>query len=217
MENSATHGIYTTRCTICKSPQDRLGDLQKYPLHDAQQYWEWVDKSDTESLHMSGVKYIMNALWTLRDVMSRELVRSDILHTILLGNLQHLLDWIKGFLDSHNRLSAFDSIWSSMAPYPMSYVPQKSYRLLSQISGKEMRSILIIVLGVFTAFLHWKTNTPRPTAGQEQDFRKAITCMLYLIDFALLSQYRSHTDSTIGYMQEYLQQFHKTKDVFLKY
>ena len=121
--------------------------------------------------------------------MPRELVRSDILHTILLGNLQHLLDWIKGFLDSHIRLSAFDSIWSSMAPYPVSYVLWKSYWLLSQISGKEMRSILMIILGVFTASLRQKRNMPRPTARQEQDFGKGITCVQYLTDFALLSQY----------------------------
>jgi len=217
MENSGIHGIYTTRCAICESPQDRLSDLQKYLLRDAQQYWEWVDKSDTESLHMSGVKCITNTLWILRDVMPRELVRSDILHTILLGNLQHLLDWIKGFLDRHDRLSTFDSIWSSIVPYPGSYVPRKSSRLLSQVSGKEMRVILMIILGVFTASLCQKTNTPYPTAGQDQDFRKAITCVWYLTDFPLLSQYRSHTDSTIGYMQEYLRQFHKTKDVFLRY
>jgi len=35
MENSVIHEIYTTRCAICESPQDRLGDLQKYPLRDA--------------------------------------------------------------------------------------------------------------------------------------------------------------------------------------
>jgi len=122
IENLMIHVIYTTRCAICESPQDWLGDLQKYPLRDAQQYREWVDKSDTESLHMSGVKCITNALWTRRDVIPRELVRSDIVHMILLGNLQHLLDWIKGFLDSHDRLSAFDSIWSLMAPYPSCYV-----------------------------------------------------------------------------------------------
>jgi len=75
----------------------------------------------------------------------------------------------------------------------------------------------MIILGVFTAALRQKTNTPCLTAGQEQDFRKAITYVRYLTDFALLSQYRSHTDSIIGYMQEYLQQLHKTKDVFLRY
>ena len=62
LENSAIHGIYTTRCTICKSPQHQLSNLQKYLLHDAQQYQEWVDRSDTESLHIRAVKCIMNAL-----------------------------------------------------------------------------------------------------------------------------------------------------------
>jgi len=66
-------------------------------------------------------------------------------------------------------------------------VPRKSYRLLSQLSGKEMRSILMVILGVFTASLRRKTNVVCPTAGQEQDFRKAITCVQYLTDFALLS------------------------------
>ena len=75
----------------------------------------------------------------------------------------------------------------------------------------------MVILGVFTASLCRKTNVVRPTTGQEQDFRKAITCVQYLTDLALLSRYRSHMDSTIGYMEEYLQQFHKTKDVFLRY
>jgi len=104
-----------------------------------------------------------------------------------------------------------------MVPYTGNYVPRKSYRLLSQVSGMEMRSILMVILGVFTASLRRKTNAVHSTAGQEQDFRKAITCVRYLIDFALLSQYQNHTNSTIGYMEEYLQQFHKTKDVFLQY
>jgi len=94
---------------------------------------------------------------------------------------------------------------------------QKSYWLLSQIFSKKMRSMLIIILGVFMAALRWKTNTPYLTVGQEQDFRKAITCVRYLTDFALLSQYWSYTDSTIRYMQEYLQQLHTTKDVSLRY
>jgi len=73
---------------------------------------------------------------------------------------------------------------------------------------------VMVILGVFTPSLHRKMNMVRPTVGQGQDFRKAITCVQYLIDFALLSRYRSHIDSTIEYMEKYLQQFHKTKDVF---
>ena len=80
-----------------------------------------------------------------------------------------------------------------------------------------MRSILVIILGVFTATLRRVTNAPRPTGGQEQEFRKVITCVRYLTDFALLSRYHSITNSTIGHMHEYLECFHATKDIFLRY
>jgi len=75
----------------------------------------------------------------------------------------------------------------------------------------------MVILGVFTAALSRKTDTLHPTASQEREFKRAITCVRYLTDFALLSRYRRHTDSTIGYMREYLQEFHCTKDVFLRY
>jgi len=75
----------------------------------------------------------------------------------------------------------------------------------------------MVILGVFTAVLHHKTGTQRPTGGQEQEFKKAITCVQYLTDFALLSQYRSHTDSTIRYMRQYLKQFHANKNMFIWY
>ncbi|KAF8443557.1 hypothetical protein BDZ91DRAFT_635518, partial [Kalaharituber pfeilii] len=44
---------------------------------------------------------------------------------------------------------------------------------------------------------------------------KAISCIRYLIDFILMAQYRSHTVSTIAYIEKYLQKFHEHKDVFL--
>ena len=80
-------------------------------------------------------------------------------------------------------------------------MPSKPYELLTKLAGNEMRSILLIILGVFTATLRRVTNVPRLTGSQEQEFRKAITCVQYLTDFALLSYYHSQTDSTIGYMR----------------
>jgi len=150
-------------------------------------------------------------------VVPNELIQSDILHTMILGKPQHLIEWIKGILEFHNRLPAFDNICSSLPRYHGNYLLRKSYRLLSQVSGKEMRSILMVNLGVFTAALLRKTDTARPTASQEWEFKRAITCVRYLTDFALLSRYRSHTNSIIGYLREYQQEFHRTKDVFLRY
>ena len=136
---------------------------------------------------------------------------------MILGNLQHLMEWINGFLEFHNRLPALDNSWSSLPHYPGNYELCKSYRLLSQVSGKEMRSILMVILSVFTPALRRKTDTQCPTSSQEWEFKRAISCVRYLTDFVLLFRYRSHTDSTIGYMWKYLQEFHRTKDVILRY
>jgi len=38
-----------------------------------------------------------------------------------------------------------------------------------------------------------------------------------LADFSLMTQYRSHTLDTLGYMERYLQTFHQTKDIFLEF
>ena len=156
---------------------------------------------------------VKNTLWTLRDVIPRVLIHADILHTMRVGNLQHWMKWIKGFLDHNNRLPAFNNIWSSLAPYAGNHVPRKVYRLLTQLSGKEMRSIVMVILGIFTATQYRKTGTQCPTASQDLDFKRVITCVRYLRDLALRTRYRSHTDRTRGYMQEYLPQFHATKDV----
>ena len=80
-----------------------------------------------------------------------------------------------------------------------------------------MRAIHYVILGVFTAALQRKSDVGNPTGGQMQDFKKAILAVRYLTDFGLLAHYRSHTDSTINYMSNYLRQFHEYKDIFLRY
>ena len=169
------------------------------------------------SLHKYGIKLINNALWTLRAVTLIELIQSDVLHTILLGNLEPLMNWIIGFLEVNRRLHVFDDIWKMTTSYLGNNLPQKPYRQLTQIQGKEMRAILKIILAIFTASLRRNPDTTRPTATQQREFKKAIECVLYLTDFALLSRYRSHSDSTVQYMPHYLQRFHDTKDVFLRF
>jgi len=63
--------------------------------------------------------------------------------------------------------------------------------------------------------LRRKTNQPRLTGGEVQEFNKVILCVRSLTDFHLMTQYPSHTDQTISYLKRYLREFHETKDVFL--
>ena len=56
-----------------------------------------------------------------------------------------------------------------------------------------------------------------PDSSQQHDFRRALKCVGALIDLSLMSQYRSHTPDTLSYLENYLQTFHQTKDVFLEF
>jgi len=56
-----------------------------------------------------------------------------------------------------------------------------------------------------------------PDSSQHQDFNIALKCVGTLVDFSLMTQYRSHTPDTLAYMERYLQTFHQTKDIFLEF
>ena len=127
------------------------------------------------------------------------------------------MNWIIGFLEVYGRLYVFHDIWKMPTFYPRNHLPQMPYRQLAQIQSKEMRAILKIILAIFTASTRTNTDTKRPTAIQQREFKKAIECVRYLTDFVLLVRYLSHRKCTFQYMQDYLQRFHDTKDVFLRF
>jgi len=53
-----------------------------------------------------------------------------------------------------------------------------------------------------------------PSAVERLILAKALTCVQLIVDFTLISQYKSHTDETIQYLEQYLKAFHDHKDVF---
>ena len=48
-------------------------------------------------------------------------------------------------------------------------------------------------------------------------FKCALGCVRPLLNFNMMAQYRSHTPDTIAYMEDYLDQFHRMKDIFLMF
>jgi len=137
--------------------------------------------------------------------------KPDLLHTVYLGLFKHLMDWISGFLKNHAQLQAFDDIWKALPPYLGFFVPTKAYRDVTQWQGKEMRNLGRCLLGVLAVALR------QPDSRQVIPFKHALECVQALVDFNIMAQYRSHTPATIAYMEEYLYQFHRMKDIFLEF
>jgi hypothetical protein len=81
-----------------------------------------------------------DANWETEDVeegdcdtrmMYGSLWKPDLLHTMYLGMLKHVMDWIQPFLKRHGRLNKFDDAWISVPPYPGLVQPKKAYRYVA--------------------------------------------------------------------------------------
>jgi len=122
-----------------------------------------------------------------------------------------MIEWVEGFLKKHKRQQAFDDAWKEIPPYPGFSVPKRAYREVTQWQGKEMRNLGRCISAVLASA--WRNLD----SSQHQDFNIALQCVDVLVDFSLMTQYRSHTLDTLANMERYLQTFHQTKDIFLEF
>ena len=121
-----------------------------------------------------------------------------------------MMDWIQGFLKKHGQLQAFGDAWKTLPSYPGFFVPKNAYRKVRQWQGEEMRNLGHCLLGVLAVALRQPESTPVIS------FKRALKCVRALIDFNMMAQYRSHTDETMTYMEDYLGRFHQMKDISLE-
>ena len=219
-ENEMLHGLKRMGCAVCEAPVERLGsDAEEvYPTRDyekyariAQQYFDTGDEEFANSLSAVGIKMDRNVFTGISRVTIPHLFKPDILHNVYLGLFKHMMQWIEDFLKKHDRQDIFDEVWKSLPPYPGFFVPRKAYREVTQWQGKEMRNLGRCILGVLASALR------RPAPAQQVPFRNAMRCVRALVDFSLMAQYQSHTPETLGYMEQYLKDFHYHKDVFQEF
>ena len=57
----------------------------------------------------------------------------------------------------------------------------------------------------------------QPDSTQLIPFKRALECVRALVNFNMMAQYRSHTDESMAYMEDYLGRFHQMKDIFLEF
>ena len=74
-----------------------------------------------------------------------------------------------------------------------------------------MSNLRRCILGVLAMALS------QPAGAQVIPFKCTLAYVRALVDFNLMAQYQSHKSTTIAYMTDYLDQFHKLKDIFLEF
>jgi hypothetical protein len=80
-----------------------------------------------------------------------------------------------------------------------------------QWSGEKMKAHGRLLHPVSAA------NLLNPSANQRIPFTEALLCIKNLVYFHLMAQYRYHTEATIEYIENYLEEFHCQKDIFSRF
>jgi hypothetical protein len=138
-----------------------------------------------------------------------DLPKPDLLHPMQIGMLDHLQNWIFHFMKKHERLAKYSAIWLSVPAYNNLTLKNETYEEVSQWNGKEMKEMSRYLPGVVTQSLQGGSPTQYPI------FNRTIQCTRALLEFYLYTQYISHDDATLSYMDDALCGFHTFKDVLL--
>ena len=96
MKNATIHCWSSNRCPVDTTSTENLGEYIEtgYPIRWQEDYVVAYRQSDTATLNTQGVKNVNNALWSIPGLNPPELFQADILQNILLGILDHLMNWI---------------------------------------------------------------------------------------------------------------------------
>jgi len=135
----------------------------------------------------------------------------DILLMVYLGMLKHFIDWVTSFLKQHFRIDNINQLLAMMSSYPGIARFNKPYSQVTQWSGKAMKALGCVIIPVFAPTLL------NPLASQKISFREALLCVKNWVYFHLMAQYRYHTEAMIEYMEHYLHEFYRQKDVFSRF
>ena len=86
-----------------------------------------------------------------------DLPKPDLLHTMQIGMLEHLLKWIFHFMKTLKWLNKYNAVWLSVPAYHNLTPKTKSYEEVSQWNGKEMKEMSQYLVAVVTQSLRGGT------------------------------------------------------------
>jgi hypothetical protein len=135
--------------------------------------------------------------------------KPDLLHTMQIGMLDHLQEWIFHFMKTHQGFNKSNAIWLSVPAYHNLTPKHKSNDEVSQWNKKELDNMSWYLLGVVTQSVRGGSH------AQHSIFNHAISCTLALIEFYMYAPYTSHDDATLNYMEDTLHCNHTFQNVFL--
>ena len=122
--------------------------------------------------------------------------------------VKHVLVWLKLFLQHHDRYDAFEAAWLRIPLFQNIPALRKAIGKHKQMTGKLIRDAVKFLIPTLHIALR------NPLKEKADLFLYTKTCVRYIVDFTLVTQFKFHTEYTIGLLRKYLTGFHEYKEVF---
>lgn len=200
---------YGKTCPKCTIRSTELGDnkkgeprMQNDTLHTLRHANRLLPLGITrvdECLKQNGLTFVPSPFyqnWPHADIHSA--ITPDILHQLYQGLIKHIIGWLQSLIGEHELDMRFKRL-------PRTHgirLFTSGISGLVKVSGNEHKDISAQLLGCLI-------NAPGVPA-------EAIRATRALLDFLYIAQYESHTDGSLRFLQESLDEFHRNKDVFIK-
>jgi len=187
------HSIKQPHCPVCKATKSSFGEgnWSSWQLRDYRLYFQKMilvtqgagmkRRQSRRYLEDQVIGTSDGVFWNMKCISAMTIMVPDILHTIYLSMLKHLMDWVTSFLEQHSRIDKFNQLWAIMPPYPVCAQLSKPYSHVTQWNGKEMKALGHVIVSVFTATIL------NPSASQRIPFKEALLCVKNLVSFHLMA------------------------------
>ncbi|KAG2058976.1 hypothetical protein BDR06DRAFT_968424 [Suillus hirtellus] len=195
---------YAQTCPKCFVTKDELGNHVTGDLRYQKKSICTIRHASQQSTRVRadaavrdhGLNLILNPFWIeLLHCNIHDAITPDILHQIYQGLVRHLCGWISTLIGD----AELDARFKRMPHVHSVRLFSHGISGLTQVSGPEHREICKQLLGCIV-------DAPGAPTG--------VICATHsLLDFLEIAQYQSHTEATLGYLADALDEFHANKDV----
>jgi hypothetical protein len=171
-----------------------------------------------EHLIASGVKPQLRMLRDLPNADPQLLPKLDLLYTLLLGILKHLINWLISFLKQYYHLIKFNEVLLSVPAYLKQCVPNKTYEQVKQWAGKDLHMMANYLLVCLHAALRKKEDSggKRISKTTNKLFDRVLVCTHHFLEFHMYAYYTQLDEGTLKQMDELLKAFHNSKEILLQ-
>ncbi|KAF7795599.1 hypothetical protein EIP86_006762, partial [Pleurotus ostreatoroseus] len=192
-------------CPKCPARKKDFGQNFYYELRKANDTLDTIREACREAtaaereaaLKAAGLTGVDEPFWErLPHCNIHEAITSDVLHQLYQGVVKHCVGWVRHIMTE----TELDRRFQRIPPAHGVRIFSEGISKLQRVSGAEHREICKQLLGCMVG---------RAPAG-------AIRATRALLDFLYLAQYSSHSDETLQYMEDALDEFHRDKDIFIR-